>query len=90
MEVGRLPDLPPGAGRHIHQGGLQGHGGGTLVYTSGAQPIPAWIPPSNLLKPTRTYSPVSSNTPYFFIFSFSLLGYVILRHVGSILRAVGP
>ena len=61
MEVGRLPDLTPGEGRHIHQGCLQGHGGGTLVHTSGAQ----------LLKPTRTFSPVSSNTPSYFLFLLS-------------------
>ena len=61
MEVGRLPDIPPGAGLHIHQGGLQGHGGGTLVNTSGAQ----------LLKTARTYSPVPSDIPSYFIFLFS-------------------
>ena len=71
MEVGRLPDLPPGAGCHIHQGGLQGHGGGTLVHTPGDKPIPAWSPPRTLLKPTRTYSPVSSNTTSYFLFLFS-------------------
>ena len=61
MEVGRLPDIPPGAGCHIHQGGLQGHGGGTLVHTSGAQ----------LLKIARTYSPVPSGIPSYFLFLFS-------------------
>ena len=71
MEVGRLPDLPSGAGGHIHQGGLQGHGGGTLVHTPGAQPIPTWSPPRTLLKPTHTYSPVSSNNPSYLLFLFS-------------------
>ena len=61
MEVRRLPDLPPGAGYHIHQGGLQGHGGGTLVHTSGAQ----------LLKPACTYSPVPSDIPSYLLFIFS-------------------
>ena len=44
----------------LTKGGLQGHGGGTLVHTSGDQ----------LLKPTRTYSPVSTNNPSFFLFRF--------------------
>ena len=61
IEVGRLPDIPPGAGRHINQGGLQGHGGGTLVHTSGDQ----------LLKPARTYSPVPSDIPSYFLFILS-------------------
>ena len=61
MEVGRLPDLPPGAGCHINQGDIQGHGGSTLVHTSGAQ----------LLKPARTYSPVPSDIPSYLIFIFS-------------------
>ena len=61
MEVGHLPDLPSGAGGHIHQGVLKGHDGGTFVHTSGAQ----------LLKTARTYSPVPSNIPSYFIFLFS-------------------
>ena len=74
------------------KGGLQGHGGGTLFHSPGAQPMPCLSPQRILLKPTRTYS-CGSSCPFqhFFFFSLlSLLGYLLLRHVGSLLTAAGP